>query len=47
MAKWTKKQKGPAAGVSILKSTLTLHPEGGGPDLKREIESLLNEWSSR
>jgi tetratricopeptide (TPR) repeat protein len=47
MAKWTTKQKGPAAGVSILKSTLTLHPEGGGPDLKREIESLLNEWSSR
>jgi tetratricopeptide (TPR) repeat protein len=47
MAKWTTRQTGPAAGVNILKSTLTLHPDGGGPALKGEIESLLQEWSSR
>ncbi len=41
------KTEGPAAGVSILKSTLTLHPDAGGPALKGEFESLLKEWGSR
>lgn len=44
-ARWTEQLQGAQAAIPVLKSTLALHPDGGGPELKKEFERLLREWS--
>ncbi|MBY0589443.1 hypothetical protein K2X85_19890 [bacterium] len=45
-ARWTAQLQGPAAAIPILKSTLTLHPDAGGPAIKKEFEALLQQWGA-